>query len=379
MAPVLKELGKRSGIISRVCMTAQHREMVDPLLDFFGIKRDHDLNVMKPDQSLYDLTGAVIQGLAPVIAEERPDFVLVQGDTTTTLASALAAYYARVPLGHVEAGLRTGDKYNPFPEEVNRRLTDAVSDLLFPPTEQGRQNLLAEGVPDHRILVTGNTVIDALYMTLDRLEGSGSHRQIEKALSRKLGFDPGEKRIVLVTGHRRESFGAEFEGICLGLKLIAQSNPDAAVVYPVHLNPNVRRPVYHHLSDVKGVHLIEPLDYPSFVWLMNKAYLVITDSGGIQEEAPALGKPVLVLRWKTERPEAIEAGVARLVGTNPDAIASEAGRLLKDQAQYALMARKVNPYGDGCAAIRIVDAVSRELGRFGFGKHVTSYKSGGVV
>ena len=361
MAPVIHALERCKEVDSRVCITAQHREMVDPLLGFFGIKYDHDLGVMKPDQSLYDVAAAVLKGLAPVLAEEGPDCVLVQGDTTTTLTTALATYFAQIPIGHVEAGLRTGDKYNPFPEEGNRRLTDALSDLLFAPTEQARHNLLAEGVPDRRIFVTGNTVIDALYMTLDRLKEDGSSWRIERELSQKMGFVVADKRIVLVTGHRRESFGPDFDSMCLGLRRIAEAYPDIAVVFPVHLNPNVRRSVYSVIAGVEGVYLIEPLDYPSFVWLMSRAYMVLTDSGGIQEEAPALGKPVLVLRRKTERPEAVEAGVAKLVGTNSDTILSEAGRLLDDETEYASMIRNVSLYGDGRAATRVVEAIRKEF------------------
>lgn len=355
LAPVIKELEKHSEFESRVCVTAQHRQMLDQVLRLFGINPYWDLNLMRENQSLFYVTSSALRSLETVFREAQPDVVLVQGDTTTAFVASLAAYYLKIKVGHVEAGLRTHDKFNPFPEEMNRRLADALSDFLFAPTARAKQNLLREGFPKERVFVTGNTVIDALlWVRRQRVEGEG-------ALSQFSQFLDTESRLILVTGHRRESFGEGFEKICRGLKMIAERNPDVRIVYPVHLNPNVKEPVHRILGGVTNVHLIEPLDYAGFVLLMDKAYLILTDSGGIQEEAPSLGKPVLVMREKTERPEAIEAGTARLVGTDSEQIFEETQRLLSDRTEYEKMARAANPFGDGRAAERIVQILLREL------------------
>jgi len=353
MAPVIKELQKHpEQFDARVCVTAQHRQMLDQVLELFEITPDYDLDIMKPGQSLTDVTCNVLQGLAPVLVVSRPDVVLVHGDTTTTLAASLAAFYAGIPVGHVEAGLRTGNKSAPFPEEINRRVTGCVADIHFAPTEQARQNLLREGVPDATIHVTGNTVIDALLTVVENVR---SDAELQIHMSKHFSFlDPG-KRLILVTGHRRESFGGGFENICLALKEIAEAHADVEIVYPVHLNPNVQEPVKRILSDCPSVHLIESQDYLPFVWLMDRSYLIITDSGGVQEEAPSLGKPVLVLRETTERPEAVTAGTVKLVGTDRQRIVTEATELLSSQNAYDRMAHAHNPYGDGLAAKRIAE------------------------
>jgi UDP-N-acetylglucosamine 2-epimerase (non-hydrolysing) len=354
LAPVLTELQKFSEIESRVCVTAQHREMLDQVLRIFEITPDYDLNLMRPNQSLSQITADALLSLESVIQRERPDVVIAQGDTTTAFVASLAAFYAQIKIARVEAGLRTGNKHSPFPEEINRLLADHLADLHFAPTARAKENLLREGIPSEKIFVTGNTVIDALQRVWARVkdrklpEGFPVPAEILSQIERK------EKKLLLVTGHRRESFGPEFENICLGLKKIAQSYSDVVLIYPVHLNPNVRAPVQKILKDQKRVFLIEPLDYEQFVWLMGRAYLILTDSGGIQEEAPALGVPVLVMRKVTERPEAIEAGTARLVGTDSESIFREAAQLLEDHDAYEQMARAVNPFGDGHAAERIV-------------------------
>lgn len=354
LAPVIKELQSRPGEFrTRVVVTAQHRGMLDQVLDVFDIVPDHDLDVMREGQTLTDVTTRVLAGIESVLAAERPDIVLVQGDTTSAFVSALAAYYQRVAVGHVEAGLRTEDKYSPYPEEMNRRLVAVLADLHFPPTERARENLLREGVPAERIHVTGNTVIDALHLAL---------------VSRKPWSVPAlerlhpDSRLLLVTAHRRESFGPGFKRICEALARIVDRNPEAEVIYPVHLNPNVRGPVMSILGNHSRIHLVEPLEYLPFVRLMERAHIILTDSGGIQEEAPGLGKPVLVLREKTERPEAIEAGTARLVGTDVDRIVGQTELLLREDDEYTRMAKAVNPFGDGKAAARIVSAVSASSG-----------------
>ncbi len=354
LAPVLKELRKFPETESRVCITAQHREMLDQVLKIFEIRPDYDLNLMRLNQSLYQITADVLVNLESVIQREKPDVVITQGDTTTTFVASLAAYYAQIRVARVEAGLRTGDKYNPFPEEVYRRCADQLADFHFAPTKRAKENLLREGISPEKIFVTGNTVIDALQQiwarvqSLDLCERFPIPKEIFAQIERR------EKKLLLITGHRRESFGPEFESICLGLREIAEKNPDVVMVYPVHLNPNVRTPVQKILRQRERVFLIEPLDYERFVWLMGRALFILTDSGGIQEEAPALGKPVLVLRKVTERPEAIEAGTAKLVGTEANTIFQEAQRLLEDRDAYDQMARAVNPFGDGHAAERIV-------------------------
>ncbi len=354
LAPVIRELARRPDRFrATVAVTAQHRHMLDQVLAVFDIRPEFDLDVMRPGQTPSAVLSRVVEGIDHVLTKTRPDIVLVQGDTTSALAAALAAYHRRVAVGHVEAGLRTGDKYAPFPEEMNRRLISAVADVHFAPTEQARANLLAEGVPGRGIHVTGNTVIDALHLAL------ASSRIWSLPLLDRTG--PG-RRIILVTAHRRESFGPGFERICRALARIVAEHPDVEVVYPVHLNPNVRRPVRRLLRGLDRVHLIEPLEYLEFCHLMQASYLILTDSGGIQEEAPALGKPVLVLREKTERPEAVAAGTARLVGTDADRIAGAAGRLLRSVAAYRRMARARNPFGDGQAAKRIVRILLRPKG-----------------
>ena len=360
LAPVLKELEKHPEIVSHVCVTAQHREMLDQVLELFEIQPDFDLDLMRNDQSLFDITARGLRDLQRVLEEERPDVVLVQGDTTTAFVASVAAFYLKIKIGHVEAGLRTEDKYNPFPEEMNRRLADVLSDLYFAPTNRAADNLAREGIAEDNVFVTGNTVIDALLWMVGKQSAPLRQEELERLFGEKYGLELNEKRIILVTGHRRESFGKGFENICQGLKLAAEHNPGVQIVYPVHMNPNVREPVYRILGGVKNVHLIEPLDYTHFVFLMQRAYLILTDSGGIQEEAPSLGKPVLVMREKTERPEAIEAGVAKLVGTESERIFRETQRLLSDKVEYERMAHAANPFGDGKAAERIVQVLLRE-------------------
>ena len=358
MAPVVLALRAKAGVDCRVCVTGQHRDMVDPVLDLFAIEPDADLAVMKADQDLTDVTGAVLLGLRRVLAEIQPDRVLVHGDTTTTFAAALAAFYARIPVGHVEAGLRSGNILAPWPEEMNRRLADGLSDLLFAPTESAAAHLRDEGVKNKNIRVTGNTVIDALFHVRDRLASDG---QLRAALEQRFAAETGAKRLILVTGHRRESFGGGFERIAEALARLAQ-RPDVAIVYPLHPNPNVAGPMRRLLGTLPRVHLIDPVDYVAFVFLMQRADIVLTDSGGIQEEAPSLGKPVLVMRDVTERPEAVTAGTVRLVGTDATRIVGETERLLDDAEAYKEMSRAHNPYGDGQASRRIVEELVREHG-----------------
>lgn len=352
MAPVVKALAQSSEIDARVAVTAQHREMLDQVLQLFEITPDYDLNIMKPGQGLTEITSAVLAGLKPVLEDFTPDLVLVHGDTATTLAASLAAYYQRIPVGHVEAGLRTGNIYSPWPEEINRKVAGAITRLHFSPTEKSRQNLLREGVPDAHIHVTGNTVIDALLDVVARLEGNP---QMSAKLDRQLGLDPS-RRLILVTGHRRESFGGGLERICDALRRLTERS-DVHIIYPVHLNPNVIGPVKERLGGIGNVSLIAPQDYLPFVHLMRRAALILTDSGGVQEEAPSLGKPVLVMRDTTERPEAVEAGTVKLVGTDSDLIVAEITRLLDDPAAYDAMAKAHNPYGDGRAGGRIRDVI----------------------
>jgi UDP-N-acetylglucosamine 2-epimerase (non-hydrolysing) len=361
LAPVIKELEKRIGSASGVCVTGQHRELLDQVLSVFSIKPDFDLNIMRKRQSLFGITTRSLQALEDTLKQERPDIILVQGDTTTAFVAALAAYYVQIKVGHIEAGLRTFDKYNPFPEEINRHMIDVISDFCFAPTDTARDNLLREGVPQERIFVTGNTVIDALLMTLNYLSGEERKKYYKSLFEREYNIHLDGKRLILVTGHRRESFGPAFESICRGLKKIADNNRDISIVYPVHLNPNVRAPVYQILGDVSNVYLIPPLEYAPFVWLMAHCYLILTDSGGIQEEAPSLGKPVLVMRKVTERPEAVKAGTARVVGTDHAKIFAEAQRLLDNETAYQQMSQAGNPYGDGRAAERIVAILAERL------------------
>ncbi|ELY2785114.1 non-hydrolyzing UDP-N-acetylglucosamine 2-epimerase [Cronobacter turicensis] len=354
MAPLVHALAQDPAFDTRVCVTAQHREMLDQVLHLFSIVPDYDLNIMKPGQGLTEITCRILEGLKPILTEFRPDVVLVHGDTTTTIATSLAAFYQRIPVGHVEAGLRTGDLYSPWPEEANRTLTGHLAMYHFAPTELSRQNLLRENIPEARIFVTGNTVIDALIAVRDRVMAD---EPLRLRLETQYPFLDGGKKMILVTGHRRESFGEGFEQICRALADIAAQNRDVQIVYPVHLNPNVTEPVNRILGHVENVVLIEPQEYLPFVWLMNHAWLILTDSGGIQEEAPSLGKPVLVMRETTERPEAVEAGTVRLVGTDTQRIVAEVTRLLHDEAAYQAMSHAHNPYGDGQACERILHAL----------------------
>lgn len=356
MAPLALALAADARFDAQVCVTAQHRQMLDQVLDLFGVVPDYDLNVMTSGQDLYGVTSTILAGLKPVLEVARPDMVLVHGDTATTLAATLASYYARIPIGHVEAGLRTGNLYAPWPEEGNRRVTGALAALHFAPTDTSRQSLLRENIPGERIVVTGNTVVDALLQMIERLRTDAA---LNAEMTERFGFLAPGRRMVLVTGHRRESFGGGFERICSALRHISERFSDVDIVYPMHLNPNVRDPVQRILGDASNIYLIEPQDYLPFVWLMNRAYIIVTDSGGIQEEAPSLGKPVLVMRDNTERPEALEAGTVRLVGTETEAISSWTTRLLTDRAAYDEMSLAHNPYGDGRAVARILDALER--------------------
>lgn len=354
MAPLALALAADERFDAKLCVTGQHRKMLDQVLDLFELKPDYDLNIMKPGQDLSDVTTAILQGMKSIFREYQPDIVLVHGDTATTFATTLAAYYHQIPVAHVEAGLRTGDLYSPWPEEANRKLTGALAAVHFAPTDTSRQNLLSEGVNPSAIHVTGNTVIDALLEVVAKLDTTES---LQQQFREQFAFLPEGKRIILVTGHRRESFGDGFERICQALAETAKTFPDVEIVYPVHLNPNVREPVNRLLAGIDNIHLIEPLDYLPFVYLMNRAYLILTDSGGIQEEAPSLGKPVLVMRDTTERPEAVEAGTVRLVGTEVEAINSNLHTLLTDIGAYQRMSFAHNPYGDGKASARIIEAL----------------------
>lgn len=354
MAPLVHALAKDPHFEAKVCVTAQHREMLDQVLKLFSIVPEYDLNIMQPGQGLTEITCRILEGLKPVLESFKPDVVLVHGDTTTTMAASLAAFYQRIPVGHVEAGLRTGDLSSPWPEEGNRTLTGHLATYHFAPTETSRQNLLRENIADNRITVTGNTVIDALFWVRDRVL---SDEALHNELTQRYPFLANGKKMILVTGHRQESFGRGFEQICHALAEIAANNPDVQIVYPVHLNPNVSEPVKRILGHVENVILIEPQDYLPFVWLMNRAWLILTDSGGIQEEAPSLGKPVLVMREMTERPEAVSAGTVCLVGTDSQRIVNEVTRLLQDESAYQAMSRAHNPYGDGHACHRILSAL----------------------
>ena len=354
MAPVVHRLKSTPGLDVHVCVTAQHREMLDQVLSLFDIAPDIDLNVMKPGQDLTDITTNIILALRDVLKEGRYDRLLVHGDTTTTMAAAIAAFYAQVPIAHVEAGLRTGNLYAPWPEEANRMIVGRLADLHFAPTETSRQSLLAENVRSEEIVVTGNTVIDALQQIVAKLD---SNSKLDAEMQGRFPFLVNDRRMILVTGHRRENFGDGFESICRALRDISEMG-DAQIVYPVHLNPNVRGPVNRILGNTRDVHLLEPQEYLPFVWLMRRSHFIITDSGGVQEEAPSLGKPVLVMRNTTERPEAVEAGTVRLVGTDGKKIVSSALELLNEQEAYEKMARASNPYGDGKAAERIADALT---------------------
>ena len=353
LAPLIKEFQVHSNIFSvKVCVTGQHREMLKQVLNFFSIRPDYDLNLMKPNQSLYSLTANISESLEDILNEFEPDLIFVQGDTTTAFAGALAGFYNKIKIAHIEAGLRSGSKYSPFPEEINRVLVGHIADFHFAPTEKARANLYNEGIKEH-VWVVGNTVIDALYLGLDIIKKDEKlNSEIESYFYSKINIQ--NSKLILVTGHRRESFGEPFRNICFALKKIADTFPDVEIVYPVHLNPNVRKPVNEILKGHPRIHLIEPLDYPYLIWLMSKSYLVLTDSGGIQEEAPSLGKPVLVMRDVTERIEGINAGTAKLVGTDAEMIFFNTVKLIEDSEEYNRMARAVNPYGDGNTSLKII-------------------------
>ncbi len=367
LAPLIKEFEKHQEFRTIVCLTGQHREMLYQPVNFFGIQPDCDMEIMKPNQTLFDITVDSVRGYEETLKKYRPDILIVQGDTTTAFTGALSAFYYKIPVGHVEAGLRSHNKYSPFPEEINRVLVGRLTDLHFAPTATARKNLLNEGTPEDKIFVTGNTVVDANLMAIKIIKERGLDREIEKFLNNvahglmdrlKKG-----KKLILVTAHRRESFGEPFKNLCNALKDIATNLRDKVeIVYPVHLNPNVRKPVFEILGNLENLHLIDPVDYPALIYLLDRSYIVLTDSGGIQEEAPSFGKPVLVMREVTERMEGVEAGIAKLVGTNREKIYNEAKKLLTDENYYREMARAVNPYGDGHAAERIVKIVKNFFG-----------------
>ena len=370
MAPLVKEFQKHPDKFrTTVCVTGQHRQMLDQVLEIFGITPDYDLNIMKQGQDLYDVTARVLTGMRSVLDEARPDLVLVHGDTTTSTAAALAAFYKQIPVGHVEAGLRTHNIYSPWPEEMNRQITGRIASWHFAPTPLSRSNLTAEAVPEERILVTGNTVIDALHIVVDRIRNDSGLADGLKESLRLAGYDTERtdagRRLVLITGHRRENFGEGFLNICRAIKALSEKYPEVDFVYPMHLNPNVRRPIHEvfgqELSGLGNMFFIEPLEYLSFVFLMEKSFIVLTDSGGIQEEAPGLGKPVLVMRDTTERPEAVDAGTVRLVGTDYGTIVNGVSALLDDTEEYDKMSQAVNPYGDGRACPRIVEFIDNRL------------------
>ena len=357
MASLVKAFEKESSVTLKVCVTAQHREMLDQVLEIFDIKPDYDLNLMKAGQDLYDITSNVLLGMKSVLDDFKPDIVLVHGDTTTTSATSLATFYQKIKLGHVEAGLRTNTLYNPWPEEANRQITGVLSNYHFAPTQNSQKNLLQENKKIENVIVTGNTVIDALFFVIEKIgKNEVLKNSIVSSINTQYKID-NSRKIILVTGHRRENFGQKFINICEALKTIALNNRDIDIVYPVHLNPNVQKPVKEILSGISNVYLIEPLQYEQFIYLMSKSYFLITDSGGVQEEAPSLGKPVLVLRDTTERPEALEAGTVKLLGTNRDIIVKEAQSLLDNYSIYEKMSKAHNPYGDGNASKRIVEFI----------------------
>jgi len=354
MAPLIKTMKNDPKINLKVCVTAQHREMLDQVLNFFEITPDYDLDLMKPGQNLYSLTADIINALKPVLEDFQPDYLFVHGDTTTTMASAIAGFYSGAKVCHIEAGLRTNNKYSPFPEEVNRQIVGRICQYHFAPTEESKQNLLKENIEEKLILVTGNTVIDALFESVDKVQQNPS------SFIKEINAEIGDKKdIILVTGHRRENHGQGFEKICKALKTIAEKKPGVLIIFPVHLNPKVRDVVFKYLSRIKNIKLIEPLEYPDFIWLMNRSKLIITDSGGVQEEAPSLGKPVIVLRENTERPEAVKAGTVLLVGTNQDLIIKEVLDLLNNNQRYSSMSSLHNPYGDGKACMRITNFIKQ--------------------
>lgn len=364
MLPLVKEFEKHTSVVEmKVCVTGQHRQMLDQILNLFEVVPDYDLNVMKPGQDLYDVTTKILLGMRDVLIDYKPDIVLAHGDTTTTLATSLACFYQQIRVGHVEAGLRTGNLYSPWPEEANRLLTTQISKFHFAPTEKNKENLIKEHIMDNKILVTGNTVIDALFMVLDQIKSKPELEQQVADFIVSEGYSLSDRKIVLVTGHRRENHGDGMLNICKALKTLAQSYPDVDFVYPVHLNPNVQKPVQDLLSDIDNVFLIKPLDYLPFVYLLSKCYLVLTDSGGIQEEAPSLGKPVLVMRDTTERPEAVDAGTIMLVGAETNSIVANVSRLLDHETHYNKMAYAHNPYGDGNASLKIVHFIENWIAK----------------
>lgn len=361
MAPLIKKFNIEKNLFEiKVCITAQHREMLDQVLSSFAIEPDYDLNIMKTNQDLFDVTSNVLSGLKEILTSFEPDLVLVHGDTTTAFIAGLASFYQKIAVGHVEAGLRTNNIYSPWPEELNRQLVSRIATFHFAPTKLASKNLIRENIKKENIYITGNTVIDALLMTTDKINNNKILQQKLFSIIKANGYEIKEKRIILVTGHRRENFGHGFTNICNALKKIANHNKDIDIVYPVHLNPNVRKPVWEILSNIDNIYILEPLDYEPFIYLMNKSYLILTDSGGIQEEAPSLGKPVLVMRDTTERPEAVQAGTVKLVGTNEQKIFSKTQMLLNGNKEYIKMSKSHNPYGDGYASERIL-AVLKDI------------------
>jgi UDP-N-acetylglucosamine 2-epimerase (non-hydrolysing) len=362
MAPLVKEFRKHSDVFDvRVCVTAQHRQMLDQVLELFGIVPEYDLDLMKKEQDLYSITTDILTNLKAILEEFRPDMTFVHGDTTTTFATSLATFYQKLNVSHIEAGLRTNDIYSPYPEEMNRQLTTKLSKYHFAPTNESKENLLKDNVDESNILVTGNSVIDSLLYVVDTIN---NNKNIEDKIKESLNIDIQDKKIILLTCHRRENFGKNIVSICQAIKEIADKNQDIQIIYPVHLNPNIQKPVYEILSNIDNIKLIKPLDYEEFVYMMNKAYMILTDSGGVQEEAPSLGKPVLVLRENTERPEAIKAGVLKLVGTNKDNIVNSVQLLLDDEKLYSTMAKANNPYGDGKASQRVVEFMKEHIDEY---------------
>jgi len=365
MAPLVKKLEKERVFESKICVTAQHREMLDQVLALFDIQPNYDLNIMKPNQDLYDITSDILQGIKKILEDFKPDLILVHGDTTTTFATTLAAFYKKIDIGHVEAGLRTGNIYSPWPEEANRKLTGALAKYHFAPTKTAKENLLKEGIKEENIIITGNTVIDALFLALEKVnQDENLEQQIINQINSQINnseFSILHSQFVIITGHRRENFGEGFINICEAIKDLAIKYPEVNFIYPVHLNPNVRKPVNEILSKLDNVFLIEPLDYLPFIYLMSKSYLILTDSGGIQEEAPSLGKPVLVMRNTTERPEAVEAGTVKLVGTDKEKIIKEVSKLIEDKNEYDKISKAINPYGDGKASQKIIKFLRENL------------------
>ncbi|NOR58715.1 MAG: UDP-N-acetylglucosamine 2-epimerase (non-hydrolyzing) [Sulfurimonas sp.] len=361
MVPIIKELERTNRFKYEICITAQHREMLDQVLTLFGIKADYDLNIMKPNQDLFDITSNILLKLKDVLSSSSPDIVLVHGDTTTTFSASLASFYMKIPIGHVEAGLRTHDLFSPFPEEANRQLTSRLASFHFAPTSASSENLLSEGVEKSKIFITGNTVIDTLLITDEKIKNSKEKQKELRLHIKNSGYKLDEKRVILVTGHRRENFGDGFISICKALKRLALANRDINIVYPLHLNPNVQGVVHEYLDSIENIYLINPLDYEPFVYLMSSSYIILTDSGGIQEEAPSLGKPILVMRNTTERPEAVDSGTVKLVGTDEELIVELSQKLLDDKSFYDSMSKIQNPYGDGKSSQRIIESLLKVL------------------